>query len=219
MGHRQVDPAGSRPLRPRQHPAGEPDVRLGPSGDLHVAPRERASDPEAERLADRFLTGEARRVVLRRVWAGVAVRLLRVREAPVAEARISLERASDPFDLDQVGADGHAVDSRNEGTSAIESSTTSGDTLQAPASSRNFPVRTRIVRIPSAAAPPMSASTSSPTIHVRSGSASSAASAASKYSALGFPSTVAARPVAYSSPATKAPASRSAPRAVCHHGF
>src|SRR5205085_12130483 len=165
------------------------------------------------------LTGEARRVVLRRVRAGVAVRLLRVRDAPAAEARIALERAPHPFDLDQVGADGHAVDSRNDGTSAIESSTTSGDTLQAPASSRNFPVRTRIVRIPSAAAPPMSASTSSPTIHVCSGSASIASSAASKYAALGLPSTVAVIPLAYSSPTTNAPASRSAPREVCHQRF
>src|SRR6185436_20790644 len=99
--------------------------------------------------------------------------------------------------LSQVDSYSHSADSRNAGTSAIESTTACGCALQAPASSRNLPVRTRIVCIPSAAAPPMSASTSSPTIHACSGSASSASSAASKYEALGFPSTVACLPVAY----------------------
>ena len=58
----------------------------------------------------------------------------------------------------------------------------------------------------------MSASTSSPTIHVSSGSASTASSAARKYVGLGLPSTVASTPAAYSSPATNAPESSSGPR-------
>ena len=63
----------------------------------------------------------------------------------------------------------------------------------------------------------MSASRSSPTIHVSSGSASSASSAAPKKAGLGLPSTVASIPAAYSRPATKAPESSSGPRDVCHH--
>ena len=62
----------------------------------------------------------------------------------------------------------------------------------------------------------MSASRSSPTIHVSSGSASSAASAASKYAGLGLPSTVASTPAAYSRPATNTPESSRGPREVCH---
>ena len=86
-------------------------------------------------------------------------------------------------------------------------------------SGRNFPVRTSAVRMPKSRAPRMSDSMSSVTSHVSSGSASRTSSAAAKYDGLGFPSTVASTPVAYSSPATKAPESSIGPRLVCHHLF
>ena len=50
-------------------------------------------------------------------------------------------------------------------------------------------------------------------------SAPSSASAASKYARLGFPTSSASTPAAYSSPVTKAPASRSGPADVCHQRF
>ena len=84
---------------------------------------------------------------------------------------------------------------------------------------RNFPVRTSAVRMPKSWAPRMSASGSSVTSHVRSGSAPSASRAAAKYAGLGLPSTIASTPVAYSSPATNAPASSMGPRLVCHQRF
>ena len=55
-------------------------------------------------------------------------------------------------------------------------------------------MRTSTARIPTPLAPATSASTSSPTIQVISGSASSASSAAEKYDGLGLPSSVACTP-------------------------
>src|SRR5438034_5653656 len=219
MRHREVDRARADPFGPCLQASRKRDAGLRPARDLDLAPREGARDAEAQRLADRLLAGEPSGVVLRRIRPGVAVSALRLGEAALPKRRVPLERPAHPRDFNQVYAYCHNADSRNAGTSPIESRTASGWALQAPASSRNLPVRTRIVCIPSTPAPPMSVSTSSPTIQAFSGSASSTSSAASKYEALGFPSTVAGAPVAYSSPTTKAPASRSAPRDVCHHGF
>ena len=64
----------------------------------------------------------------------------------------------------------------------------------------------------------MSASMSSPTITVSPASASSAARAASKYAAARLPNDLRLDAAAYSSPATKAPASRAALE-VCHQRF
>src|SRR4029079_1855481 len=80
----------------------ERDARLGRPDDLDVLPRE--PDAAAERLGDCLLAAEARRVALGRVAPGLAVVLLRPREAAVSEPR-ALERPHDPVDLDQVGAD------------------------------------------------------------------------------------------------------------------
>ena len=86
--------------RPESRTAG-----FGPPDDLDLLPRERARDAEAERLPDRLLAGEPARVALRRVRPGVAVRALGLGEAPLAKALVPRERAADPLDLDQVGAD------------------------------------------------------------------------------------------------------------------
>src|SRR5258708_2902137 len=219
MGHREVDRTGADALRPRLHAAVQRHARLRPSDDLDVAPRKRARHAEAERLADRLLAGEAPSVRLRRVLARVAVRALRLCEAALAEAGVSVERATDARDLDQVDADPHATScsSSQPGRNAIEETMPSGRTPDASTvSGRNFPVRTKTVRIPCACAPRMSVSKSSPTIHASCGSVSSSSSAASKYAELGFPSTVAVVSAAYSSPATNTPASSSGPCFVCH---
>src|SRR5205085_5947614 len=150
-----------------------------PPGDLDLLPREADADPE--RLPDRLLPGEATGVALRRVRARVAVGLLGRREAAVAEARVALERAPDPRDLDQVEADPHAFCSSQAGSWATEDTIPSGMTLpRSTASGRNLPVRTSTVRRPNRCAPAMSASMSSPTIHVITGSASRASTAAPK---------------------------------------
>ena len=81
----------SRAARPRGlRPAREPDARLRPPDDLDLLPRE--ADADAERLADRLLAGEAAGVALGRIRARVAVGLLRLGEAALAEARVALER-------------------------------------------------------------------------------------------------------------------------------
>src|SRR5918996_2738273 len=216
--HGEVQLPRADAARPGLQPAGQAHRRLRPPGDLDVLPGERARDAEAERLANRLLAGEARRVVLGRVGARVAVLLLRGREAAVAERRVALEGVPDALDLDDVEPDLHQPRSRrNRGTSAIESTTASGfDSAAASVLSRNFPVRTRIARRPAALAPPTSASTSSPTMTASEGAASSSARALSKYERLGLPTSVASTPAAYSSPATNAPESRSGPREVCH---
>src|SRR4029079_11226150 len=179
----------------------------------------------AERLADRLLAREPRRVVLRRIRLRVAVRALGVGEAALAETRVALEGTRDPRDLDQVDADSHrpklyVAVSIQPGSAAIEVMIPSGWTrATSTVSGRNLPVRTSTVFRPQACAPAMSASMSSPTIQVSSASESSASSAAWKYAGLGFPSTVASIWSAYSRPATKAPESSSGPRAVCHQRF
>src|SRR5262249_36668578 len=110
--------------------------------------------------------------------------------------------------------------SSQSGRCEIDETIPSGRTLpRSTVSGRNLPVRTRTVFIPCACAPAMSASMSSPTIHVMLASASSASSAASKYAVDGLPSTIASVSAAYSSPATNAPASSSGPFFVCHHRF
>src|SRR5206468_1770283 len=184
---------------------------LRSTDDLHLAPRE--AHATAERLAHRLFAGEPGGVALRRVVARVAVRTLALREAALAEAR-PLERPADALDLDHVDADLHEVQPpvrsscRSAGKWASDETTMSGaDVAVSSASGRNFPVRTSAVFIPKRWAPRTSASMSSVTSHVRSGSASSASSAAAKYDGLGFPRIVASTPVAYSSPATNAPPS------------
>src|SRR5436190_7589873 len=123
MRHREVHRADAELGRPLGEAAGEAHRRLGPSDDLHLLPGERAGDAEAERLADGLLAGEAAGVALRRVRARVAVGALRLGEAALAKARIAGERAPDPLDLDQVGADAYAhamCSSSHSGRLAIE---------------------------------------------------------------------------------------------------
>src|SRR5206468_3740732 len=117
---------------------------------LDLLPRERASDSETERFADGLLACESPRVALRRIRPRFAIRLLGFREAAVAEARIPLERAANACDLDQIRADAdHRCASSHSGTCANDDTMPSGRVRPASTSSgRNFPVRTRIVRIP-----------------------------------------------------------------------
>src|SRR5262249_54559990 len=150
---------------------------FGPAGDLDLLPRE--VDAAAERLPDRLLAREASGIALGRVFLRVAVRALRLREAALTEAR-ALERFPDPLDLDQVDADLHdgGVSSSHSGNCEIELTTTSGTCGDASSwSGRNLPVRTRAVFMPKSWAPRTSASMSSVTSHVNSGSAPSASSA------------------------------------------
>src|SRR2546421_3127008 len=194
--------------------------RFRAAHDLDFLPRERARDAEAERLPDGFLAGEPPGVALRRVRPRVAVGLLGGREASLAEALVAVECAPHALDLDQVRAHPYAqrCSSSQSGSCPIDDTIPSGRTRErSTASGRNFPVRTSTVRMFIDCAPAMSLSRSSPTIHVSSGSASSASHAAVKYDTLGLPMTVASTSAAYSSPATNAPASRSGPRPVCHH--
>src|SRR5215831_9575309 len=220
MRHREVDAARAPRLRPAGDTAAQRHRRLRPPGDLDVEPGEGARDAEAKRLADRLLAGEAAGVALRGIRPGIAVRLLRRSEAALAKARVALQRTADALDLDQIDADVHPCSSSQSGSCAIDEMMPSGRMgVASTASGRNLPVRTRIVRIPCACAPAMSESMSSPTIHVMSASASSAFSAASKYAVDGLPRTVASTWVAYSRPATNAPASSAGPCFVCHHRF
>ena len=106
MGHGQVDLPRADSFGERRRAAGQPDARLGPAGDLDLPPRE--MNAAAERLAYRLLPGEASRVVLRRIRPGVAVRALRFGEHALTKA-VTLERARDPGDLDQVDAYPHVV--------------------------------------------------------------------------------------------------------------
>src|SRR5258708_38248812 len=103
--HRQVDLSGADALRSIRDAAREVAARLRTADDLDVLPGERARDAEAERLADGLLAGEPSGVALRRVGAGLAVRLLVRGEATVAEVRVALERTADARELDQIGAD------------------------------------------------------------------------------------------------------------------
>jgi ribosome-associated protein len=105
--HRQLDLADAEPLGALAQPPGQPHGRLRTAGDLDLAPGEVDGNAEAERLADRFLAGEPRRVVLSRVRARVAVRPLGVREAARAKVRVARERPPHPVDLDQVDAYTH----------------------------------------------------------------------------------------------------------------
>src|SRR4051794_30561103 len=220
MCHREVDPAGAARLRPLRDASAQRHGRLRPAGDLDVPPCKSAGDAEAERLTDGFLARKPARVALRGVRARLAVGLLGRREAAVAEPRVALERAPDAVDLDQVDADVHECSSSQSGSCAIDEMIPSGRMRDAStASGRNLPVRTRTDRIPCRCAPAMSDSMSSPTIQVIPASASSSLSAASKYAVDGLPSTVASTCVAYSRPATNAPASSAGPCFVCHQRF
>src|SRR4051794_5850651 len=105
MRHREVDGADAVVLRPGRDPAGEVHRRLRSAYDLDVLPGERARDAEAECLADGFLARDPARIALGRVRTRLAVRLLGLREAPVAEAGVTLERTADARDLDEIGAD------------------------------------------------------------------------------------------------------------------
>src|SRR5215472_12967096 len=206
MRHREVDRVDAERSGPFGETAGQAHRRLRASCDLDLLPRERAGDAEAERLADGLLASEAAGVALRRVRARVAVRALGLGETALAETRVTGERTPDPLDLDQVGADvdAHAMcSSSHSGSCAIEETIPSGLTRAvSTASGRNLPVRTSTACIPTPRAPATSVSRSSPTIQAIDGSASSARQAASKYAALGLPSTFAVVCAAYSSPAT-----------------
>src|SRR5579884_766064 len=217
--HRELDRRGPHLLRPRGGTAAQVHARLRPPAHLDLLPRE--VDARPERLADRLLRGESTGVVLGRVRLRVAVCALHLGEAALFErVAVTLERQADPLDLDQVYSNLHSTFSSHSGSCAIDEMMPSGCTCERSTSSgRNFPVRTSTVCMPCLCAPTQSPSTSSPTIHVSPGSASSAPSAAAKYSGDGFPSTVASVPDAYSSPATNAPASRRGPSVVCHQRF
>src|SRR5262245_47268490 len=181
MRHREVDLCRADSLGPGLQLPGQANRRLGTAVDLDVLPGEGARDAEPERLPDRLLAREARRVVLGRVRPRIAVDAFGVGEAPFPEARIAFERVANSLDLDQVEADLHADSRRKVGTSTIDSTTPSGCTFAAASvSGRNLPVRTSTARIPAPFAPPMSDSMSSPTITAASGAAPSSASAASK---------------------------------------
>src|SRR4051812_3429225 len=108
MGHREVELARCVAPRPVRHPAGKSHARLRPPGDFDVLPREGPRDAEPERLSDGLLAGEAGGIVLRRVWARIAVHALRLGEDTVSERRVALQRAPDAPDLDEVEADLHA---------------------------------------------------------------------------------------------------------------
>src|SRR5207249_2935733 len=71
--HRQLDLAHAEPLGTVGQPSREPHRRLRTPGDLDLSPGEVDGDSEAERLADRLLAREPRRVVLGRVRPRVAV--------------------------------------------------------------------------------------------------------------------------------------------------
>src|SRR5262249_23492933 len=105
--HRQVNRSRVRLLRPREDPARKLNGRLRPSDDLDVLPGEGARNPDSKRFSDRFLAREAARVRLRAVPPPVPVRAPGRREAPLAEARIALEGATNPGDFDQVHSDSH----------------------------------------------------------------------------------------------------------------
>src|SRR5262249_28567501 len=184
MGHREVDRPGTDLLRPGGRRAGKADRRLRPADDLDLRPGE--SDAAAERLTDGLLARKARRVALRSVFLPVAVVLLRLGEAALAKAG-ALERLADPLDLDHVGADLHdgGACSNQSGNWASELTTTSGMTaVDSSCSGRNLPVRTSAVRMPKSWAPRTSASMSSVTSQVSSGSAPSASRAAAKHAGL-----------------------------------
>ena len=220
--HREIDRAGRRrapPRRPRR-----PDRRTTAwAGRRSRSPARRsASDAEAERLADRLLAREAPRVALRRVRPRVAVRVLGLGEAAVAEPGVAVERAPDAPDLDQVGAD---ADQSGAPRAIRAGAAIERDDAVGMRRARVDGVRPELPRPhehavhADACAPAMSLSRSSPTIQAISGSASSASNAAAKYAGLGLPSTIASTCAAYSRPATNAPASRSGPRFVCHQRF
>src|SRR5688500_10351300 len=92
--HRQVDLAAPEALPRRPRPAREAYARLRPADDLDLLPGEPHADPE--RLPHRLFPRETARVALRGLRARVAVRDLGLREAALAEARVTLERALDP---------------------------------------------------------------------------------------------------------------------------
>src|SRR6185312_12070618 len=149
MRHRQVDRACTDTLGPGRHPAAEPYGRLRSSGDLDVAPGERARHAEADRLANGFLPREPACVALRRIRTRVAVRPFRFREAALAETRITLECTAHALDLDQVDADGQRWSSSQSGSCAIDEMIPSGlARFTSTASGLNFPVRTSTVFIP-----------------------------------------------------------------------
>jgi hypothetical protein len=113
--HRELDLPGADLRCPLGSATGEEDTGLRPSAHLDLLPRE--VDPGAERLADRFLGGEAACVVLRWIRLRVAVGPLCLREAPFLEAlAVAGERAADSLDLDQVDADSQELFSSQSGS-------------------------------------------------------------------------------------------------------
>jgi hypothetical protein len=105
--HREIDGARANLVGPGFRLPGELHARLRPAGNLDLAPGE--ADTAAERLADGLLPREARRVVLGRVAAALAVLALRIGEASRRESGIALQRVRDALDLDQVDADFHGA--------------------------------------------------------------------------------------------------------------
>ncbi len=152
MRHRELDPSRTDPGGPGSGPAAQVHTGLRPAPDLDLLPREVHAG--AERLPDRLLRGEPAGVVLRRVGLRVAVGALGLGEAALLEVvAVPLECAADAVDLDQVDADSETLAQRfassQSGSWAIEETIASGCEVEASRSSgRNFPVRTRIVRMP-----------------------------------------------------------------------
>src|SRR5215468_9692606 len=123
MRHREVDRADAERRGPLGEAARETHRRLRTSDDLDLLPGKRPGHAEAERLAHGLLSREAAGVALGRVPTRIAVGALSLGEAAVPEAPVTGERAPDPLDLDQVGADVDAHEmcsSSHSGRWAIE---------------------------------------------------------------------------------------------------
>ena len=156
MRHREVDLTCTDLLGPARDAAAQADGRLRPAGDLDVTPRERACDAEAQGFADGLLAREPAGIALRRVGPRVAVGAFRLREAPLAKAWVAVERPPDTLDLYEVDSDfqwraTYPCSSSQSGSCAIEEMMPPGRiAVASTASGRNFPVRTRIVRMPCA---------------------------------------------------------------------
>src|SRR6185437_10102028 len=123
MRHRKLDSPRADALRPGRGPALEKHTRLRTTPDLDLLPGE--VDARTERLPDRLLCGEPAGVMLRRVRLRVAVLALGVGEAARLEVvSVARQSAPDPFDLDQIDADAHAVSGCARASRAVARSTT-----------------------------------------------------------------------------------------------
>src|SRR5438034_954890 len=108
MRHRELDRGRADPLGEGSRAAAQVHSRLRASTHLDLLPRE--VDARTKCLPDRLLRREAARVVLRRIRLRVAIRTLRLGEAPLLErVAVPFERAANALDLDQVDANFHRL--------------------------------------------------------------------------------------------------------------